>query len=84
MRKDAALAEYASVRSEIQQLNGQMFAILSSSIAGNIAILGWFFAKDHRSDFYFLPTVGIFLLFWGNFILLNRNRLAHRLVVCNA
>jgi len=75
------LAEYATVRSEIQQLNGQIFAVLTSSISLNIAIFGWLVATEDFSKFYVLPTVGIFILFWGNIVLLNRNRLAHRLAL---
>jgi len=78
---DAVLAEYASIRSEIQQLNGQVFAVLSSSLAANIAVLGWFFGKDNPHEFFPLPTVGILLLLGGTIILLNRNRLAHRLAL---
>jgi len=81
MSNEPLLSEYASVRSEIQQLNGQVFAVLSSSISINIIILGWFFGKSNPSEFYALPTLGIFILFWGNIIMLNRNRLAHRLAL---
>lgn len=77
----AVLAEYANVRGEIQQLNGQVFAILSSSIAADIAVLGWLSAKDAPYDYFLLPTFGILLLLAGSVILLNRNRLGHRLAL---
>jgi hypothetical protein len=76
---DAVLAEYRSVRNEIEQLNGQVFAVLSSSLALNVAVLGWLFGKERSSEFFALPTVGILFLLCGTIILLNRNRLAHRL-----
>lgn len=71
--------EYKSVRAEILQLNGQIFGTLSTSLSLNIAILGWFYASSHATDYYGLPTLGILVLFLGNIILLNRNRLSHRL-----
>jgi len=77
--RDAILAEYATVRGEIQQLNGQVFSVLCSSLALDIAVLGWLFGKSNPCQFYFLGTVGIILLLMGNLVLLNRNRLAHRL-----
>lgn len=77
MANEAALAEYKAIRSEIEQLNGQIFATISSSLTLNLAILGFFLEKAPTS--YVLPTVGIILLFFGNLILLNRNRGAHRL-----
>ena len=79
--KEVILAEYGSVRSEIQQLNGQVFTALSSSLALNIAVLGWLIGKSNPSQFFTLPTVGVFLLLMGNLILLNRNRVAHRLAI---
>jgi hypothetical protein len=57
---EAALAEYKTIRSEIEQLNGQIFATLSSSLALNLTILGWFFEKAPTS--FVLPTIGIALL----------------------
>ena len=81
MLNDAVLAEYKSVRSEIEQLNGQIFVVLSSSLALNVTVLGWLFVKDSPSKPYVLPTIGILLLFFGTIILLNRNRLAHRLAL---
>jgi len=80
-RMEAVLAEYGSVRSEIQQVNRQIFAALSSSLALNVAVLGWLVGKDTPSQFYALPTVGMFLLLGGNAILLNQNRVAHRLAL---
>ncbi len=79
MPNDAVLAEYRSVRGEIEQLNSQVFAVLSSSLAVNITVLGWFFVKDNSSRAYAIPTIGVLLLFFGSIILLNRNLLAHRL-----
>jgi hypothetical protein len=76
---DAVFAEYRSVRNEIEQLNGQVFTVLSSSLALNIAVLGWLFGKERSSEFFALPTIGILLLLCGTIILLNRNRGAHRL-----
>lgn len=76
---DAILAEYKGVRDEILQLNDQLFTVLGSSLALNVAVLGWLFSKSNPGDFYCLPTIGIVILFVGNSILLNRNRLAHRL-----
>lgn len=79
--KEVILAEYASVRSEIQQFNGQVFSVLCSSLALNIAVLGWLIGKSNPLQFYLLPTLGIFLLLMGDVMLLNRNRLAHRLAL---
>ena len=78
---DAILAEYRAVRDEILQLNGQLFAVLGSSLTLNVAILGWLFTRTDPARFFGLPTVGILMLFVGNSILLNRNRLAHRLAL---
>jgi hypothetical protein len=78
---DAVLAEYRSVRNEIEQLNGQVFTVLSSSLALNVAVLGWMFGKERSPEFFILPTVGILLLLCGTIILLNRNRLSHRLAL---
>lgn len=81
MLVDALLAEYRTVRDEIEQLNGQAFTVLSSSLALNVAVLGWLFGRERSSEFFALPTVGILLLLCGTIILLNRNRLAHRLAL---
>ena len=78
---EVILAEYSNVRGEIEQLNRQVFSVLTSSITVNIAVMGWLLGKENPSEFYLLPTIGILLLFWGNAILLNRNRLAHRLAL---
>jgi hypothetical protein len=79
MLNDAVLAEYRSVRNEIEQANGQVFTVLSSSLALNMVVLGWLFGKERSSEFFALPTIGILLLLCGTIILLNRNRGAHRL-----
>jgi len=79
---EAVLAEYSAVRAEIEQLNGQIFSVLSGSLALDLSVLGWLFGGpgDPRAR-YFLPTVGILFLMAGNYILLNRNRGAHRLAL---
>jgi hypothetical protein len=43
--------------------------------------LGWLFGKESPRQFCRLPTVGVFLLVLANIVLLNRNRLAHRLAL---
>lgn len=78
---DVILAEYRSVRDEIMQLNGQLFTVIGSSLTLNVAVLGWLFARDEPAEFFGFPTVRIFILFVGNSILLNRNRVAHRLAL---
>lgn len=78
---EAVLAEYGSVRSEILQLNGQIFASVSSTLTLNVIVLGWLLGQETPVSFYGLPTVGIFLLSGGNALLLNRNRIAHRLAL---
>jgi hypothetical protein len=76
---DAVLAEYRSVRAEIEQLNGQLFAAWSAALTLDMTILGWFFTRDDPSRYFLIPTVGNILLFLAAIIVLNRNRLAHRL-----
>lgn len=79
---EAQLAEYSAVRAEIEQLNGQIFSVLSGSLALDVSILGWLFGEHGNPRVpYLLPTVGILFLMAGNYILLNRNRLAHRLAL---
>lgn len=77
MANEAVLAEYKAVRSEIEQLNGQGFATIGSSLGLNLTILVWFFGRAPTT--YALPTIGIVLLFFGSLVLVNRIRLAHRL-----
>jgi len=79
--KEAIISEYANVRAEILQLNGQIFTILTGSLALNLTILGWMFSKDDPSKYLYLPTIGVITLFVGCLMLLNRNRLAHRLAI---
>jgi len=69
------------VRAEIEQLNGQIFAVLSTALTVDITILGWFFTRNDPSSYFVIPTIGIILLFFGSVLLLNRNRLAHRLAL---
>jgi hypothetical protein len=78
---DAILAEYRSVRAEIEQLNGQLFAVLTTVLIIDITILGWFFTRDEPANYYMIPTIGILMLFFGSLVLLNRNRLSHRLAL---
>jgi hypothetical protein len=76
---DAILAEYDAVRHEISQLNGQVFTVMGSALTLNTTALGWYF-KDNVEKYY-VPTIGILFLFFGTIILLNRDRMAHRLAL---
>lgn len=78
MPNDAALAEHRSVRAEIEQLNGQLFTVLSTALTLDITILGSFFTREDPSKYFVIRTIGIILLFFGSVLLLTRNRLAHR------
>jgi hypothetical protein len=79
--KDAIVAEYANIRAEILQLNGQIFTILTGSLALNVTILGWMFSKDDPSKYLYLPTIGVIVMFVACILLLNRYRLSHRLAI---
>jgi hypothetical protein len=76
---DAVLAEYRSVRSEIEQLNGQLFLAWSAALTLDMTILGWFFTRDNPSRYFLIPTIGNIILFLAAILVLNRNRLSHRL-----
>ena len=79
---DAVLAEYAAVRREIEQLNREIFLIMSASLSLDFVALGWLF--NSRVDFqfrYVIVTIAILSLATGDFMLLTRNRLAHRLAL---
>ena len=78
--KEAALAEYSSISNEILQLNSQIFTVLTSGLGLNILIIGWMFTSD-PFNLWYLPLVGIGLLSITNILLLNINRLAHRLAI---
>jgi hypothetical protein len=78
---DAILAEYRSVRAEIEQLNGQLFAVLTAVLIIDITILGWFFTRDKPANYYWIPTIGILMLFFGSLPMFNRNILSHRLAL---
>lgn len=80
--KEAVLKEYSVIRDEILQLNSQIFTIFTSGLGLDIVIIGWIFAsKQHFQDLWYLPLFGIVILFITNLILLNKNRLAHRLAI---
>jgi tripartite-type tricarboxylate transporter receptor subunit TctC len=79
MSSDAILAEYKSVRSEIEQLNGQIFLVFGSSLTANLTILGWFFTQQPPKPY--ILVIGVAVLFFGSLILLIRNRVAHRLAL---
>lgn len=76
---DVVLAEYRAMRAEVLQLNSQIIGIFTGTLALDISVLGWFFARAEPSKFYALPTVGVFFIALGSTILTNRLRLAHRL-----
>jgi len=75
------LAEYNSIRNEILQLNKQSFVAMSSSLAIYVIIMGWIVDKGFKQSFYGLWTLGVLILFIGNIMVLNRNRVAHRLAL---
>lgn len=76
--KDSILEEYRNIRSEILQLNSQAFTAVTLFLGADMTILGWMLSKN-PSEYLFLPTVGVLILFGGCILLLVRNRLAHRL-----
>jgi hypothetical protein len=76
---ESILAEYRSIRSEIEQLNGQIFLVFTGSLTANVTIMGWFFTQEKRNPY--ILTIGIAILLLGSLLLLNRNRLAHRLAI---
>lgn len=81
LRESAIIAEYSSIRTEILQLNDQAFKSLMGSIALDITVLSWMFSREDPSQYFSMPAIGVFILFAGVLVLLNRNRLAHRLAI---
>jgi hypothetical protein len=82
MRIDPVLAEYAAVRREIEQLNKEIFLIMSASLSLDFVALGWLF--NSRVEFHFsyvILTIATLSLVTGDFLLLARNRSAHRLAL---
>jgi hypothetical protein len=77
--QEVILAEYAAMRAEILQLNGQIVTIFAGTLTLDVSVLGWFFSKDAPGGAIALPTIGIFFLALGSTVLTNRLRLAHRL-----
>lgn len=77
--KNAIIAEYVNIRAEILQLNGQGFTILTVSLGLNMSVIGWMFSKTDPSQYIYLLTIGVIIGFVGCLLLLNKNRLAHRL-----
>jgi hypothetical protein len=78
---NAIIAEYNNVRAEIRQLNDQIFKVLIGSLGMDVTVIGWMIAKNDPETYYPLLTLGVFILFLGCVLLLNRNRLAHRLAI---
>jgi len=78
-QKNCILAEYTEIRKEILQLNNQIFLVLTSIIGINFTIISWIFLR-RLEDVSLIPLVlGSAILLIGNLIILNSNRLAHRL-----
>jgi glucose uptake protein GlcU len=74
------LAEYSSVRSEILQLNGQAFAIVTGSLTLNFAILGAMFSSQNPlEDLLVLSLIAMLILAAGTILLAHKIRAAHRL-----
>jgi hypothetical protein len=79
--KEVILEEYRNVRSEISQLNSQVFTAITISVGANVTILGWMFSKDEPSKYLFLPLAGVLILFGACILVLVQVKLAHRLAL---
>ena len=80
--EEQILAEYSSVRTEIIQLNGQAFAIVTGSLALNFVILGAMFSSQKPlNDLLFLPLIALLVLAAGTIFLAHKIRAAHRLAL---
>ena len=51
MDTDAIIAEHSTTRSEILQLNGQIFIALTTSLGLNVTVIGWIFTKEKPADY---------------------------------
>jgi hypothetical protein len=76
--EEQLLEEYKSIRSEIQQLNGEAFTIVTGSLTANLALLGVAHAAHPpvRSRSQYLA---FFALFIGTVFIAHKIRMAHRL-----
>jgi hypothetical protein len=78
----AIISEYNNIRAEILNLNEQFLKILIGSVGINLTILGWLFSnKDQGENIFSLLTICVFILFFSCMLLVNRDRLAHRLAI---
>lgn len=78
----AIIAEYKTIRAEILHLNNQFLKILIWSVGINLTVLGWLFSnKDLLENIFVLLLICVFILFFGCILLINRDRLAHRLAI---
>lgn len=78
--EEQLLEEYKSIRSEIQQLNGEAFTIVTGSLAANLALLGVAFSSSRSPEsLKLVPLLGFFALFIGTVFIAHKIRMAHRL-----
>ncbi len=82
LRFQIVLEEYKVVRAEALQLNAQIYLAFSASILLGFSAIGWLFGQDKLQLHHLLaPLFSIIILSVGDFIVLQRNRLAHRLAL---
>jgi len=77
---DLKIAEYNAIRNEILQLNSQIYNTFYGTILFVVTVFGWYYKNNLESSIMLYLFLFLILLI-GNIVVINRNRLAHRLAL---